>query len=57
MRVLILGGTMEALQLAERLAKRSDLVVTLSLAGRTTATRSSSATRGCGCGSGCVEEP
>jgi precorrin-6A/cobalt-precorrin-6A reductase len=37
MRVLILGGTMEARQLAERLAKRSDLSVTLSLAGRTTA--------------------
>jgi precorrin-6A/cobalt-precorrin-6A reductase len=37
MRVLILGGTMEARQLAERLAKRADLTVTLSLAGRTTA--------------------
>jgi precorrin-6A/cobalt-precorrin-6A reductase len=37
MRILILGGTMEARQLAERLATRSDLVVTLSLAGRTTA--------------------
>src|SRR6266849_5901438 len=37
MRVLILGGTMEARQLAERLAKQSDLAVTLSLAGRTTA--------------------
>src|SRR5215468_980336 len=36
MRVLILGGTMEARQLAERLARRSDLAVTLSLAGRTT---------------------
>src|SRR5215471_21704704 len=37
MRVLILGGTMEARQLAERLAKRADFTVTLSLAGRTTA--------------------
>jgi precorrin-6A/cobalt-precorrin-6A reductase len=37
MRVLILGGTMEARQLAERLARRADLTVTLSLAGRTTA--------------------
>jgi precorrin-6A/cobalt-precorrin-6A reductase len=37
MRVLILGGTTEARQLAQRLAKRSDLAVTLSLAGRTTA--------------------
>jgi precorrin-6A/cobalt-precorrin-6A reductase len=37
MRVLILGGTMEARQLAERLARRADLAVTLSLAGRTTA--------------------
>jgi precorrin-6A/cobalt-precorrin-6A reductase len=37
MRVLILGGTMEARQLAERLAKRADLTVTISLAGRTTA--------------------
>jgi precorrin-6A/cobalt-precorrin-6A reductase len=37
MRVLILGGTMEARQLAERLAERADLTVTLSLAGRTTA--------------------
>jgi precorrin-6A/cobalt-precorrin-6A reductase len=35
MRVLILGGTTEARQLAERLALRRDLVVTLSLAGRT----------------------
>jgi precorrin-6A/cobalt-precorrin-6A reductase len=35
MRILILGGTAEARQLAERLAVRSDLVVTLSLAGRT----------------------
>jgi precorrin-6A/cobalt-precorrin-6A reductase len=34
-RVLILGGTAEARQLAERLAGRSDLRVTLSLAGRT----------------------
>lgn len=37
MRVLILGGTMEARQLAERLAERTDLAVTLSLAGRTMA--------------------
>src|SRR5262249_39062657 len=37
MRVLILGGTMEARQLAERLAMRADLAVTLSLAGRTAA--------------------
>jgi precorrin-6A/cobalt-precorrin-6A reductase len=36
-RVLILGGTTEARQLAERLANRSDLDVTLSLAGRTAA--------------------
>src|SRR5437870_3816050 len=36
-RVLILGGTFEARQLAERLAKRADLAVTLSLAGRTAA--------------------
>jgi precorrin-6A/cobalt-precorrin-6A reductase len=35
MRVLILGGTTEARQLAERLAPRRDLDVTLSLAGRT----------------------
>jgi precorrin-6A/cobalt-precorrin-6A reductase len=34
-RVLILGGTAEARMLAERLASRSDLEVTLSLAGRT----------------------
>ena len=33
--VLILGGTTEARRLAERLAGRSDLAVTLSLAGRT----------------------
>jgi precorrin-6A/cobalt-precorrin-6A reductase len=37
MRILILGGTMEARRLAERLAGRSDLAATLSLAGRTTA--------------------
>jgi len=37
MRVLILGGTTEARQLAERLTGRADLTVTLSLAGRTTA--------------------
>jgi precorrin-6A/cobalt-precorrin-6A reductase len=34
-RILILGGTTEARQLAERLADRADLAVTLSLAGRT----------------------
>jgi precorrin-6A/cobalt-precorrin-6A reductase len=34
-RVLILGGTTEARMLAERLAGRSDLEVTVSLAGRT----------------------
>jgi precorrin-6A/cobalt-precorrin-6A reductase len=36
-RVLILGGTTEARQLAGRLAQRGDLAVTLSLAGRTAA--------------------
>jgi precorrin-6A/cobalt-precorrin-6A reductase len=36
-RILILGGTTEARRLAERLASRSDLAVTLSLAGRTAA--------------------
>jgi precorrin-6A/cobalt-precorrin-6A reductase len=35
MRVLILGGTTEARLLAERLATRRDLDITLSLAGRT----------------------
>jgi precorrin-6A/cobalt-precorrin-6A reductase len=34
-RILILGGTIEARSLAERLAARRDLAVTLSLAGRT----------------------
>src|ERR1700681_1251977 len=34
-RILILGGTTEARRLATRLAGRSDLAVTLSLAGRT----------------------
>src|SRR3977135_3123935 len=34
-RILILGGTTEARLLAERLAERRDLAVTLSLAGRT----------------------
>jgi precorrin-6A/cobalt-precorrin-6A reductase len=34
-RILILGGTTEARGLAERLAKRADLDITLSLAGRT----------------------
>jgi precorrin-6A/cobalt-precorrin-6A reductase len=34
-RLLILGGTAEARQLAARLAPRADLAVTLSLAGRT----------------------
>lgn len=33
-RILILGGTTEARQLAERLAARGDLAVTVSLAGR-----------------------
>jgi precorrin-6A/cobalt-precorrin-6A reductase len=36
-RILILGGTTEARRLAERLAKRADLAVTVSLAGRTKA--------------------
>jgi precorrin-6A/cobalt-precorrin-6A reductase len=36
-RILILGGTTEARRLAERLAPRADLAVTLSLAGRTAA--------------------
>jgi precorrin-6A/cobalt-precorrin-6A reductase len=36
-RILILGGTVEARQLAARLAARADLAVTLSLAGRTAA--------------------
>lgn len=34
-RILILGGTAEARELASRLAQRGDLAVTLSLAGRT----------------------
>jgi precorrin-6A/cobalt-precorrin-6A reductase len=34
-RILILGGTAEARRLAERMAARADLEVTLSLAGRT----------------------
>jgi precorrin-6A/cobalt-precorrin-6A reductase len=34
-QILILGGTAEARQLAGMLAKRADLKVTLSLAGRT----------------------
>jgi precorrin-6A/cobalt-precorrin-6A reductase len=37
MRILILGGTAEARRLAERLAGRCDLAVTVSLAGRTAA--------------------
>ena len=37
MRILILGGTAEARGLAQRLASRSDIAVTLSLAGRTAA--------------------
>jgi precorrin-6A/cobalt-precorrin-6A reductase len=37
MRILILGGTAEARSLAERLAGRPNLAVTLSLAGRTAA--------------------
>jgi precorrin-6A/cobalt-precorrin-6A reductase len=36
-RILILGGTTEARLLGERLAKRGDLDITLSLAGRTAA--------------------
>jgi precorrin-6A/cobalt-precorrin-6A reductase len=36
-RILILGGTTEARHIAERLAPRADLEVTLSLAGRTAA--------------------
>jgi precorrin-6A/cobalt-precorrin-6A reductase len=36
-RILILGGTAEARQLAGRLADRADLAITLSLAGRTMA--------------------
>ncbi|HVD72253.1 MAG TPA: precorrin-6A/cobalt-precorrin-6A reductase, partial [Xanthobacteraceae bacterium] len=36
-RILILGGTTEARLLAERLADRADLAVTVSLAGSTTA--------------------
>jgi precorrin-6A/cobalt-precorrin-6A reductase len=36
-RILILGGTTEARLLAERLAARADLAVTVSLAGRTAA--------------------
>ena len=35
MRILILGGTSEARQLAERLAGRAGVAATLSLAGRT----------------------
>jgi precorrin-6A/cobalt-precorrin-6A reductase len=34
-RILILGGTLEARELAERLAKRADLEIVVSLAGRT----------------------
>jgi precorrin-6A/cobalt-precorrin-6A reductase len=37
MRILVLGGTQEARQLCERLALRSELSVTVSLAGRTVA--------------------
>ena len=36
-RILILGGTTEARRLAERLAERANVAVTVSLAGRTTA--------------------
>jgi precorrin-6A/cobalt-precorrin-6A reductase len=36
-RILILGGTAEARKLAQRLARRTDLAVTVSLAGRTAA--------------------
>jgi precorrin-6A/cobalt-precorrin-6A reductase len=35
MRVLVLGGTSEARQLCEQLARRTDIAVTVSLAGRT----------------------
>ena len=35
MRILILGGTTEAVRLAERLAGRPGIEATLSLAGRT----------------------
>ncbi|MBO0718662.1 MAG: cobalt-precorrin-6A reductase, partial [Rhizobiales bacterium] len=34
-RILILGGTMQARELAERLAKRADVEIIMSLAGRT----------------------
>jgi precorrin-6A/cobalt-precorrin-6A reductase len=37
MRILILGGTTEARQLAERLARRTEFAVVFSLAGRTAA--------------------
>jgi len=37
MRILILGGTTESRRLAERLARRAELTVLLSLAGRTAA--------------------
>jgi precorrin-6A/cobalt-precorrin-6A reductase len=37
MRVLVLGGTSEARQLCEQLARRKDVAVTVSLAGRTLA--------------------
>jgi precorrin-6A/cobalt-precorrin-6A reductase len=36
-RILILGGTLEARRLAERLRGRADMAITLSLAGRTAA--------------------
>ena len=44
-RVLILGGTAEARLLAERLAGRAGLDVTLSLAGRTANARARSRCR------------
>jgi precorrin-6A/cobalt-precorrin-6A reductase len=37
MRILVLGGTLEARQLCEQLARRPELSVTVSLAGRTAA--------------------
>jgi precorrin-6A/cobalt-precorrin-6A reductase len=43
-RILILGGTTEARHLAERLAGRANMAVTVSLAGRTTAPLAQAAT-------------
>src|SRR5262249_13181843 len=47
-RILILGGTTEARRLAERLDGRTDLTVTVSLAGRTTAPAAQAAWGGVG---------